>query len=722
MYYRYLEFASYVKGGTVEPHWMADGNIFWYAEGAPENTVIWKIDPVANTKEPMFDIAGIREALTEILGHEMPGEGLPFKDFEFLEGQKGVSFSVEGQYFQMKLDTYEITKTPAHLLEEKENRVPKIVGYDAAGHPYIFEVPSPDGRWFAGIKNNDLWLREAKENSNDQLTTDGKDLAKWSVEGAKWSADSTRFALQKLNYNGVPMIPIVDWLGAMEEVDWVPVQSSFSRTKAGQPLPGIELYIVDVASRTLTQVDTGKEPDQHVHIIGWRNDGSELLFLRASRTLRKLELMAANPNTGVSRVLLIETQESFVYGINLFLLFESIFRQVDSNGGFIWMSEKDDWNHLYHYDFHGTLVNRLTEGKLPVGGIEGVDDKRSFVYFSRPEARERPYDKHLYRVSLTGKGMAQLTEGSGQHDIQFSPSMQFFLDTHSSLDIPPVTYLRRADGTLVQTLTKADISALEELEWNPPEEFVVKAADGKTDLYGVLYKPFDFDLNKKYPVIDSVYGCPQMNYVPRRFSDWRGLEEQALAQLGFIVFKVDARGTPKRGKDFQDAIYRKMGRLEVEDHKTTLKHLANTRPYMDLTRVGITGHSCGGYFTIRALLQAPEVYHVGVAKAPIADLYYGNAMEVYMGLPEENREAYEYASNLPLAGNLEGKLLMVHGTHDFSVPLSQTIRMGEAFIRAGKYFDLLVLPGQDHFYWYEEEIDRYVQDATRRYFVEHLKP
>jgi dipeptidyl aminopeptidase/acylaminoacyl peptidase len=525
-----------------------------------------------------------------------------------------------------------------------------------------------------------------------------------------------------VSYSGVPVIPIVDWLGATEKVEWVPVRSSFSRTKVGEPLPRTELYVLDVTSKSLHQVETGEDPDHHIHIVGWRIDGSELLFLRASRTLQKLELMAANPTTGDSRVVLTETGESFVNGINIFFLFDSVFRQLDANTGFVWMSERDGWNNLYHYDFDGSLVRRLTSGELPVRGIEAVDDTKGYVYFSRPDSRERPYDKHLFRVSLTGEGMSQLTEGPGQHDIQFSPSRQFFLDTHSSLDIPPVTHLRRADGTLIQTLTRADISALEELQWTPPEEFVIDAADGNTDLSGVLYTPYDFDPDKRYPVIESVYGCPHENTVPRRFSDWRGLEEQALAQLGFVVFKVDARGTPKRGKDFQDVVYGNMGRHEIQDHMTALKQLADTRPYMDLTRVGITGHSCGGYFTIRSLLQAPDVYHVGVAMAPIADLYYGNAMEVYMGLPEDNGEAYEYASNLPLAGNLEGKLLMVHGTHDFSAPFSQTVRMAEAFIRAGKHFDLLVLPGQDHFYWYEEEIHRYVQDATRRYFVEHLDP
>jgi dipeptidyl aminopeptidase/acylaminoacyl peptidase len=274
---------------------------------------------------------------------------------------------------------------------------------------------------------------------------------------------------------------------------------------------------------------------------------------------------------------------------------------------------------------------------------------------------------------------------------------------------------------LLRALSVADISGLEDLGWRPADEFTIKAADGKTDLYGLLWKPYDFDADLKYPVIEYIYGCPQVAVVPRSFTHWEGIYPQALAQLGFVVFVVDARGTPERGKAFQDVAYGNMGRHEIPDHVGALRQLIEQRPYMDGDRVGIFGHSCGGYFTIRALLLAPDAYHVGVASAPVVELEYGNAMEVYMGPPDENRGAYEYASNVRFAGNLEGKLFLIHGTSDFAAPLSGTMKMVEALIQAGEAYDLLLFPEQDHGL-YGGSTGTYWQWAVRRYFQEHLKP
>ena len=280
--------------------------------------------------------------------------------------------------------------------------------------------------------------------------------------------------------------------------------------------------------------------------------------------------------------------------------------------------------------------------------------------------------------------------------------------------------LRRADGTLLQILSKANIDALKaELKWSPSEEFVVKAADGKTDLYGVLYKPYDFDPNKKYPVIEWVYAGPQTAWVPRAFTDLRGVWPQALAQLGFITFIVDARGTPGRGKGFQDVVYGNFGRYEIPDHVATLKQLAEKRSYMDLNRVGVYGGSWGGYMTLRAMFLAAKVYQVGVALAPVVEPYLDAAThEPYIGLPQNNKEGYEYASNLRLAGNLKGKLLLSIGTSDFL--FSHTMKMVDALIRADKPFDLLVLPEQSH--GPTGRSGKYWREAVRRYFQEHLKP
>ncbi len=291
------------------------------------------------------------------------------------------------------------------------------------------------------------------------------------------------------------------------------------------------------------------------------------------------------------------------------------------------------------------------------------------------------------------------------------------------MDRPPRSELRAADGTLVETLSTADVSALDAIDWRPPEEFVVKADDGVTDLHGVIYHPPDFDPSRRYPVVEIMYPGSQTTAVPRTFvpNGW-GLQAQALAQLGFVTFIVDARGQPGRGKTFQDVVYKAIGRNEIPDHVATIRQLGEARPYMDLSRVGVHGYSWGGYFTLRAMLLAPEVYHVGVSGSPVVELesVAWVPVEPYMLKPSENPEGYAYASNLTIADRLAGKLLITIGTADVNTPFAQTMRMAEALIRADKPFDLLVLPDQSH--GLQGQSMTYFQDAMARYFVEHLEP
>ncbi len=427
--------------------------------------------------------------------------------------------------------------------------------------------------------------------------------------------------------------------------------------------------------------------------------------------------MASNAETGASRVVVNETQKTFLIGVENELL-PRLFTWVGDGKEFVWMSERDGWRHLYLYRIDGTLVTRLTEGTFPVVEVIAVDDEDGWVYFTAHGDQERPYDTHLYRVNLDGTNFSQLTEAAGQHEIQFAPSRRLFIDTHSSVSRPPVVELRRADGSLLQVLATADISGLAQLQWRAPEEFVVKAADGETDLWGVLFKPYDFDPSKKYPVIEAIYGGPQSSVVPKSFYERQTYlgGAPALAQLGFITFIVDARGTPNRSKAFQDVVYGNYGRYEIPDHVATLTQLGDARPYMDLTRVGIMGRSMGGYFAARAMFLAPDVYHVGVASAPG-----GMPLEMYMGSPESNEAGYRYASNLEFAHSLKGKLLLVHGTSDPVARFQNTMKLADALIRAGKPYDLLVMPGQGHRLLRGEHA-AYLQEAVRRYFEEHLEP
>ncbi len=726
MYYRYLEFPSYVKGGSVQAHWMADGSSFWYAEGAPANTVIWKVDPRANplaglragTKTPLFDTARLRQALTPLLGYEPPYQGLPFAEFTFVgEGEKAVKFSVEGKEFILQLDSYMIAGAPVLSEMEKSRLVPQIVrkSFPSTG-PDAMEVLSPDRRWFAGVKDYNLWLRSTYDGRSVQMTTDGVKDYEWGVNGAnqvKWSPDSFKLAVYKVDCRQCEKVPIVHWLKPKEEVEWLNYNY-----RVGSP-PQVEVFIVDILSKRAVRVDTGKELDQIIVLLGWRPDGSEVLFFRTNPSVKELDLMAANPATGATRVVLTETQKTFIK--DDWYTWSDLLTLVEDGKRFIWQSERDGWDHLYLYGLDGTLIQRLTNGTFPVMRVVAVDAKAGYVYFTAHADRQRPYDTHLYRVTLEGKNFRRLTEATGQHSIEFAPSEQFFLDTHSSPDRPPAVELRSADGKLLQTLSKANIDALKELKWSPPEEFVVKAADGKTDLYGLLYKPYDFDPNKKYPVIEYIYAGPWICvWCPRTFTIRGQLIKlsRALAQLGFIVFGVDGRGTPERGKEFQDVVYGNLGRHEIPEHVAVLKQLAEKRPYMDLSRVGIFGHSWGSYFTVRALLLAPDVYHVGVASAIDAEL--GLWEVTWMGLPRDNKEAYEYGSNLRFAGNLKGKLLLISGTSDLNTPFAETMKMVEALIRAGKPYDLVVLPEQNHIPSGTSLV--YMFEAIRRYFQEHLKP
>jgi dipeptidyl aminopeptidase/acylaminoacyl peptidase len=709
MYHRYLELESYIKGGSIEPHWMEDGSSFWYAEGAPENTIIWKVDSKANTKTPLFDTARLRKELTSLLGHAPPHQGLPFDTFTFVdEGEHTVKFTVEDKEFILRLDTYRMSRAPVLSEEEKSRLAPKPG-----------EIRSPDGRWFASIKDHNVWLRSTSDGRSMQLTTDGVKDYSWGFRERPgvWSPDSRQFAARKVDWRRVNKRPIVRYLKTTVEVNWEP------NMKVGRPMPQYKLFIIDVASKQQIRLDIGNETDHIIVIRGWRPDASELLFFRVNREFNRLDLMAASPGSSATRVLLIETQKTFIlkafwepWPWNLTLL--------EGGKKFIWMAERDGWRHLYLYDISGNLIRRLTEGPYPVVRVITVDDKTGWVYFTAHGNQQRPYDTHLYRVNLSGKGFARLIEATGQHEVQFSPSKEFFLDTHSSVNRPPSVELRTADGALLRILSTAKFDALMELQWKAPEEFVVKAADGKTDLYGVLYKPYDFVPSKRYPVVEVIYGGPWVSQRVRSTFIPLGWGQTALelAQLGFITFVVDGRGTPERGKEFQDVVYGNVGRYEIPDHTAALKQLGEKRPYMDLNRVGVFGHSFGGYLAQRALLLSPDVYHVAVSSdgnVGPANLGFADS-QPYLGLPQKNRERYDYASNLWLVGNLRGKLLFINGTFGGLLPRGQ-IKMWNALMRADKPFDLLVVPDRPHSMLNVPRWN-YWRRAMGRYFQEHLNP
>ena len=707
IYSQCLHFSSSVRGGAVRAHWMPEGSAFWYADGPPDDVVIYQVKP-DGSRSSLFDVARLRHSLLPFLERDLPARGLPFQDFSFV-GNNPVDFTVGDRRFTLDLTTYEVTTQPA------------APSYEALGEFHNFigqalpEVLSPDRKRVMSVRDGNLWLRSSPDGREKAITSDAEPDYSWDGYRAAWSPNSALLAVTKVDRRGVEKVPLVGWLSAVQSVDW----AMFPR--AGGRLFRTELYVVNVTSGLAVRIDTGEVEDHYVVILGWRGDGSELLFFRADREMKRLDLLAADPANGKTRVVLSETAKTFVEGGPYDDRWLTNFTLLKDGARFIWRSERDGWDHLYLYDLNGTLLRRLTEGSFPVARVVFVDEAQGWVYLTA-HPRSRPYDIQLYRVPLSGGSLAQLTDADGQHEIQFAPSGNYFLDTHSTVDRPPVTELRTPEGKLISIVSKADTGFLRDLQWRPPEEFAVKAADGKTDLYGVLYKPFDFDPAKRYPVIDYIYAGPSEDVVPHTFNSDEFDQVLALAQMGFVVFAVDGRGTPDRGKEFRDTVYGNVGRYEIPDHVATLKQLAAKRPYIDLSRVGIYGLSWGGYMTTRAMLMAPETYKVGIASSPPSDFRQLAMLtiETYMGMPQHNKEGYDYGSNLRLVDQLRGKLLLIHGTSDVSAPFSHTMQMVDALIKANKTFDLLVLPEQPHVY--TGYANDYWIDAIRRYFVVNLLP
>jgi dipeptidyl aminopeptidase/acylaminoacyl peptidase len=683
---RYALFGLFlVKNAAIRANWLSDGSAFWYAEDTTAGRIFHLVDPRTGAKAPVFDTEKLRRALARYLGREPRDPGVPFRQFTWNEKEASARFRYENQDLICRLESYVVSPLPRDLLEEEKLRAPKFVkkGYWAEDAD-ILEAPSPDGRRLLGTERFNLYLRSSRDDKKEFVTSDGTAEVEWSVLNASWSPDGGRAVVQKMDYRGLHRYPVVHWLKEPEEVEWLPY------TKTGQPLEKVELYVFEPAGPKAIRIQGTGEADFYYRIIGWRPDGAEFIFSKINRLWNRLDLMAADPKTGASRLILSEISRTFLNWDCSSL--KPYF--IEQGKRFLWRSERDGWFHIYLYDIQGNIIRQLTKGSFPVVRTESVDQKRGWVYFIAC-AETRLYDAHLYRVSLEGREFKRLTESPGSHDIQMAPSLDFFLDTHSTASRPPVTELRKTDGTPVETICRADIRELDKIGWTPPEEFIVKADDKTTDLYGVLYKPYDFNPQKKYPVIDHIYGGPARTQVPRSFTE--GSWPRALAQAGFLVLVVDNRGTPGRGKAFHDVAFRNFGRFEVPDHIAALKQLAATRPYMDSTRVGIFGGSWGGYFTLRAMLTAPEIYQAGVSYFPVADLVdHIPVAERTMGLPGDNPQGYEQASNLRLAEKLQGDLLLIGGTSDINAPLTAVMKMADALIKAGKQFRMLILPEQNH--------------------------
>lgn len=603
------------------------------------------------------------------------------------------------------------------------------------------ETRSPDGRWGAFVRDWNLWVREVATNTETQITTDGvkdfgyaTDNAGWTHSDraiVTWSPDSRKFATFHQDQRGVGEMVL-------------------TRTRVGRPqlsawkypVPGdsivttIQRVIIDLSGSAPTVVRLKMPPDQHRssvcdHIscvdgefadVQWYPDATALAFVSSSRDHKTAILRVADATTGNVRDVMREVVTTqFESGDNV-----PNWRVLPASNEVVWFSERDDWGQLYLYDLAtGALKSSITTGAGNVSSILRIDEKSRRLWFfgvGRDSARD-PYFRHLYRVGLDGTALTLLTPEDGDHSVSFSPDGRFFLDSWSRPDTPPTTVLRNATtGRLIATLERGDISRLLATGWKPPTRITVKARDGRTDLFGLMFTPVALDSTRRYPIINYIYPGPQTGSVgSRAFASARG-DHQALANLGFVVVAIDGMGTPMRSKSFHDAYYGRMGDNTLPDQIAGMKQLADRYRFIDIDRAGIWGHSGGGFATASAMFRYPDFFKVGIAESGNHDNrnYEDDWGERYQGLLARDaagRDNYEAEANQSLARNLKGKLLLAHGTLDDNVPPDNTLLVVDALIRAGKDFDLLMIPNAAHGYG---AAGNYMMRRRWDYFVTHL--
>ena len=695
--------------------WIGKSDRFWYQESSSAGRQFVLVDAAQNTSRPAFDHARLAAALSHASGQSYSPGDLPFQSFEFTENEGAIKFDADGAQWTCNLTDYHCTRGEARAGDRSQSL-------------------SPDGRWAAYVQDHNLFVRNTSTGQMMQLTRDGipgwdyatplPDLSALVRSGVSrgedvkertevfWSPDSSKLVTFRIDSRNS---------GRFTSLQFVP--QGQLRPKAydyvyplpGEALPSASVIIFNVL--TGQRIDVKTEPLEIPFQGGpgffeWFPDSKSFYYEHGTRGNKETELRVVDADTGDQKALISEQDGLYIDPG------EHFFRYVPDHGGIIWSSEKDGWNQLYLYDDNGQLKNQITSGQWVVRQLEHIDAKNHQLYFlaSGREKGEDPYLTHLYRVNFDGTGLQLLTPENANHTVSMSPDGQYFVDSFSRVDLPGESVLRRSkDGSEVRVLEKTDISALVKTGWKPPEPFEGKATDGTTDLYGVIVRPSNFDSQKKYPIVEYVYTGPQGFFVPKTFP--AALRLQSTAELGFIIVMVDGRGTTGRSRAFHEFSYHNLGG-SFADHVAVIKQMAAKYPYMDITRVGIFGTSAGGYGSAHAILQFPDFYKVCVSTSGDHDARLDKAWwnEQYQGWPVGND--YEEQSNVTMAGQLKGHLLLIHGDIDNNVHPVETMRLVDALMSANKSFDMLFVPNMLH-----GDSGPHALYVTRRrwdYFVQYL--
>lgn len=683
------------------------------------------VNPGNRTRQPAFDHARLARALSDATGEGVSASALPIAAVDLRENGT-IRFAAFNRSWEFANGAL-------------RDRSPAVAPADD-------DLVSPDGRLALSLDGDNLSLRDLENGAVRALTADGTrdyfygrvaDVSSEPVTRARengtvtpyaaWSPDSRRVRTFRVDQRNVTPLALLQYSPENETLR--PVPYTYRYSMPGEDVAQYEPVVVDVANGTAVRVDYAPWPHTSMMDAGefvlawWSGDGTKVHSLYVERGEQTLRLLEEDPVSGAVQEVLNESGETSLES-NLDYGGRPNVHVNETTGEVLWFSERSGYGHLYRHGAEGGLLNAVTSGDWVVRSLVAVDGDRVYFTAGGREPGRDPYYRHLYRVRADGTDLALLTPEDADHEVSFAPDGSAFVDTCSRVDAPPRTVVRAADGTLLLKLGEGDVAYLDALGWRPPEQVVVEATDGQTDLYGLLFLPTDFDPGASYPVVDSVYPGPQSIVTAKAFPadySWNAKifwKCQALAELGFAVVTLDGPGTPYRSKAFHDAAYGCMGDAGgLADHVAGITALGENRSYMDLDRVGIYGHSGGGFMTAQALLTYPGFYEAGVASAGNQDnrLYGSYWGEKYEGMPDG--DTYLEQVTALKAANLTGHLLFVTGDLDDNVHPSMSLQLADALIEANRTFDMLVLPNRNHHFNYDPYFIRRQFD----YFVLHLQ-
>ena len=677
--------AKHVLYAGVVPHWVDQTSAFWYVRQTEKGKEYVKVDAASKKRTALFDQQKMASALTEKAGREINAYNLPLQNCRLNISLDTLRFQLDGKFWAYSIKNNRLLDEGAIPSRGKERHWMEVDD-EKEGSP----VTSPDGKWTAFIKNDNVYVREVATGKEKQLSQDGT-LSNYYSSYIQWSPDSKSVVSCRIR----PVEKRYVYYVESSPAD----QAQPKLHKQEYAKPGDELRF---KVPCIFEVESGRrlipstELFSHQYELSgpmWNADSKAITFEyneRGHKVYRVLEMSAVD---GSVRTLIEEKEEKYVN-------YPRIYRNYLSDGKrIIWSSERDNYNHLYLYDrATGKPLNQITKGEWYVRGVQHVDEANEVIYFSANGMKkgEDPYLIHYYKINFDGSNLVELTPEEGMHQCWYSSDYKYLVDVYSKVDQAPIAVLRDAkNGKIRMQLDKADISALLANGWKAPEVFSAKGRDGKTDMWGVIYRPSNFDPSKKYPVIEYIYSGPGDQYVPKTFSSYNWWMT-SLAELGFIVVQVDGMTTSFRSKEFEEVCYKNLKDAGLPDHIAWIKAAAQKYPYMDIDRVGIFGCSAGGQESTGAVLFHPEFYKAAYSACGCHD----NRMDkiwwnkLWMGYPVD--ESYSACSNVDNAHLLSRPLMLVVGELDDNVDPASTMQVANALIKANKDFELVVIPGAHH--------------------------